>query len=124
MRLREIAEAFGLTESRICQIHAQAVLAIKSFLQKHDPYLCELRETDGGSSPIKPFRCRLCRWQLLPKIFLEKRKNRRKEREKLRWHTHCLDNPQMSVTLRIHAEVQSGTIVPSQACPLPGDALV
>jgi RNA polymerase sigma factor for flagellar operon FliA len=38
MRLREIAEIFGLTESRICQIHAQAVLAIKAHLQKHDPY--------------------------------------------------------------------------------------
>jgi RNA polymerase sigma factor for flagellar operon FliA len=38
MRLREIAETFGLTESRICQIHAQAVLAIKSYLQKHDPH--------------------------------------------------------------------------------------
>jgi RNA polymerase sigma factor FliA len=38
MRLREIAEAFGLTESRICQIHAQAVTAIKSYLQKYDPY--------------------------------------------------------------------------------------
>ncbi|MDB6030010.1 MAG: fliA [Verrucomicrobiales bacterium] len=38
MRLREIAETFGLTESRICQIHAQAVLAIKSYLQKYDPY--------------------------------------------------------------------------------------
>ena len=38
LRLREIAEVFGLTESRICQIHAQAVLAIKSHLQKYDPY--------------------------------------------------------------------------------------
>ncbi len=37
MRLREIAEAFGLTESRICQIHAQGILAIKSFLLKYDP---------------------------------------------------------------------------------------
>lgn len=36
MRLREIAEAFGLTESRICQIHAQGILAIKTFLQKYD----------------------------------------------------------------------------------------
>ena len=36
MRLREIAEAFGLTESRICQIHAQGILAIKAFLQKYD----------------------------------------------------------------------------------------
>ena len=40
MRLREIAEAFGVTESRICQIHSQAILAIKSFLQR--------QETDGG----------------------------------------------------------------------------
>jgi RNA polymerase sigma factor FliA len=34
MRLREIAEVFGVTESRICQIHSQAILAIKSFLTK------------------------------------------------------------------------------------------
>jgi RNA polymerase sigma factor for flagellar operon FliA len=38
LRLREIAAAFGLTESRICQIHAQAILAIKAHLQKLDPY--------------------------------------------------------------------------------------
>lgn len=38
MRLREIAEAFNLTESRICQIHAQAIGAIKAYLQKFDPY--------------------------------------------------------------------------------------
>jgi RNA polymerase sigma factor FliA len=38
MRLREIAEAFGLTESRICQIHGQGILAIRSFLSKFDPY--------------------------------------------------------------------------------------
>lgn len=37
LRLREIAEVFGVTESRICQIHAQAILALKSFLRKHDP---------------------------------------------------------------------------------------
>jgi RNA polymerase sigma factor FliA len=36
LRLREIAEAFGLTESRICQIHAQAILAIRAYLQKHE----------------------------------------------------------------------------------------
>ncbi len=36
LRLREIAEVFGLTESRICQIHAQAILAIKSYLQRLD----------------------------------------------------------------------------------------
>jgi len=38
MRLREIAEGFGLTESRTCQIHAQGILAIKSFLLKYDPH--------------------------------------------------------------------------------------
>jgi RNA polymerase sigma factor for flagellar operon FliA len=37
LRLREIAEAFGVTESRICQIHAQAILSIKALLQKEDP---------------------------------------------------------------------------------------
>jgi RNA polymerase sigma factor for flagellar operon FliA len=37
LRLREIAEAFGVTESRICQIHAQAILAIKASLQRQDP---------------------------------------------------------------------------------------
>jgi RNA polymerase sigma factor for flagellar operon FliA len=37
LRLREIAEAFGVTESRICQIHSQAILAIKALLLKEDP---------------------------------------------------------------------------------------
>lgn len=36
MRLREIAEAFGLTESRICQVHAQAILSIKSYLRRQE----------------------------------------------------------------------------------------
>lgn len=36
MRLREIAEVFNVTESRICQIHAQAILAIKSYLQRKE----------------------------------------------------------------------------------------
>lgn len=36
LRLREIAEAFGVTESRICQIHSQAILAIRSFLKHQD----------------------------------------------------------------------------------------
>jgi RNA polymerase sigma factor FliA len=36
MRLREIAEAFGVTESRICQIHAQAILAIRAFLTQKE----------------------------------------------------------------------------------------
>jgi RNA polymerase sigma factor for flagellar operon FliA len=37
LRLREIAEAFGVTESRICQIHAQAIIAIKALLKEQDP---------------------------------------------------------------------------------------
>ena len=37
LRLREIAEAFGVTESRICPIHSQAILAIKSLLKREDP---------------------------------------------------------------------------------------
>lgn len=36
MRLREIAEAFGVTESRICQIHSQAILSIKAHLRRKD----------------------------------------------------------------------------------------
>ncbi len=36
LRLREIAAAFGVTESRICQIHAQAILAIRSFIQQQE----------------------------------------------------------------------------------------
>jgi RNA polymerase sigma factor FliA len=36
LRLREIAEVFGVTESRICQIHAQAILAIKSFIRRRE----------------------------------------------------------------------------------------
>jgi len=36
LRLREIAEVFGVTESRICQIHAQAIIAIKASLQNEE----------------------------------------------------------------------------------------
>ena len=34
MHLREIAEAFNLTESRICQIHTQAILTIRAYVQR------------------------------------------------------------------------------------------
>jgi RNA polymerase sigma factor for flagellar operon FliA len=34
LRLAEIAAVFGLTESRICQIHAQTILGLRSFLQR------------------------------------------------------------------------------------------
>ncbi|MFM1769371.1 MAG: polymerase sigma factor FliA [Verrucomicrobiota bacterium] len=36
MRLREIAEVFGVTESRISQIHAAAVMSIRAYLGRHD----------------------------------------------------------------------------------------
>lgn len=36
MHLREIAEAFGLTESRICQIHSQAILSIRAYVQRFE----------------------------------------------------------------------------------------
>lgn len=36
LRLREIADIFALTESRICQIHAQGILSIKSFLERKE----------------------------------------------------------------------------------------
>lgn len=36
LRLREIAEVFGLTESRICQIHAQAILSIRAYLRRYE----------------------------------------------------------------------------------------
>jgi RNA polymerase sigma factor FliA len=42
LHLREIAEAFGLTESRICQIHAQAILSIRSFIQRYEAGLVKL----------------------------------------------------------------------------------
>jgi RNA polymerase sigma factor for flagellar operon FliA len=34
LHLREIAELLGLTESRICQIHSQAILSIRAFVQR------------------------------------------------------------------------------------------
>jgi RNA polymerase sigma factor for flagellar operon FliA len=36
MHLREIAEVFGLTESRICQIHAQAIIGLRAFIQRFE----------------------------------------------------------------------------------------
>ncbi|HVS53687.1 MAG TPA: FliA/WhiG family RNA polymerase sigma factor [Opitutaceae bacterium] len=34
MRLAEIAAVFGLTESRICQIHAQTILGLRAWIQR------------------------------------------------------------------------------------------
>jgi len=36
LHLREIADVFGLTESRICQIHSQAILSIRAYLQRYE----------------------------------------------------------------------------------------
>lgn len=36
LHLREIAEVFGVTESRICQIHAQAILALRAYLRRYE----------------------------------------------------------------------------------------
>jgi RNA polymerase sigma factor for flagellar operon FliA len=36
LHLREIAEVLNLTESRICQIHAQAILAMRAYLQRFE----------------------------------------------------------------------------------------
>ena len=36
LHLREIAEVLSLTESRICQIHAQAILSIRAYLQRFE----------------------------------------------------------------------------------------
>lgn len=48
LRLREIAEVFGLTESRICQIHSQAILSIRSYLQRYEAGLA------GRTAAAKP----------------------------------------------------------------------
>jgi len=44
LRLREIAEVFNLSESRICQIHTQAILSIRSYLEHY-----EATRTDSGN---------------------------------------------------------------------------
>jgi RNA polymerase sigma factor for flagellar operon FliA len=45
MHLREIAEVFGLTESRICQIHSQAILGIRSYLQRFESGIAQKTAT-------------------------------------------------------------------------------
>ena len=42
LRLREIAEVFGVTESRICQIHTKAIMAIRTYLHKNAFITAEL----------------------------------------------------------------------------------
>ncbi|MHB1307253.1 MAG: FliA/WhiG family RNA polymerase sigma factor [Limisphaerales bacterium] len=43
MRLKEIAVVFGVTESRICQIHTQAILSLRTYLRK-----CDIGAECGG----------------------------------------------------------------------------
>lgn len=45
LHLREIAEVFGLTESRICQIHSQAILSIRAYLQRFEGGLVDRMKT-------------------------------------------------------------------------------
>lgn len=49
MHLREIAEAVGLTESRICQIHAQAILSIRAYIQRFEAGLTRQNATVNGT---------------------------------------------------------------------------
>lgn len=49
LHLREIAEAFGLTESRICQIHAQAIMSIRAYVQRFESGLVRQPATALGS---------------------------------------------------------------------------
>jgi RNA polymerase sigma factor for flagellar operon FliA len=47
MHLREIAEVFNLTESRICQIHAQAIMTIRAYVQRLESGLVKPPATVG-----------------------------------------------------------------------------
>jgi RNA polymerase sigma factor for flagellar operon FliA len=49
LHLREIAEVFGVTESRICQIHAQAILSIRAFVQRYEAGLPSAGAARSGS---------------------------------------------------------------------------
>jgi RNA polymerase sigma factor for flagellar operon FliA len=49
LHLREIAEVFGLTESRICQIHSQAILSIRSYVQRFESGVAGRRLATGKS---------------------------------------------------------------------------
>ncbi|HYG21192.1 MAG TPA: FliA/WhiG family RNA polymerase sigma factor [Verrucomicrobiae bacterium] len=47
LHLREIAEVFGLTESRICQIHSQAIMSIRAYIQRYEAGMA------GNATPPK-----------------------------------------------------------------------
>lgn len=47
MRLHEIAKVFGLTESRICQIHSQAILSIRAYVQRFEAGMANSESVRG-----------------------------------------------------------------------------
>jgi RNA polymerase sigma factor for flagellar operon FliA len=49
LHLREIAEVFGLTESRICQIHSQAILAIRAYVERFEAGLVKQTANANGT---------------------------------------------------------------------------
>ncbi len=49
LHLREIAEAVGLTESRICQIHAQAILSVRAYIQRFEAGLAKQNGASNSS---------------------------------------------------------------------------
>jgi RNA polymerase sigma factor FliA len=49
LHLREIAEVFGLTESRICQIHSQAILGIRAYVQRFETGLVQRPATANST---------------------------------------------------------------------------
>ena len=49
LHLREIAEVVGLTESRICQIHAQAILSIRAYVQRFEAGIIKQNATTNSS---------------------------------------------------------------------------
>jgi len=49
LHLREIAEVVGLTESRICQIHAQAILSVRAYIQRYEAGLIKQNATVNSS---------------------------------------------------------------------------
>ena len=52
LRLREIAQAFGFCESHICQMHAKAILAIRSFLEQHEASAAGSALSSGCGSSV------------------------------------------------------------------------
>ncbi|HUA39682.1 MAG TPA: FliA/WhiG family RNA polymerase sigma factor [Candidatus Sulfopaludibacter sp.] len=50
MRLHEIAKIFGVTESRVCQIHSQAILSIRAYVQRYESGLVHPERLRGRNA--------------------------------------------------------------------------